>query len=77
VWEESIGILAEQSSYSLKNFAAHEFASKKFLSMGKEGSQIAGIEDIGDVVEDSELLDEPNEENKKCTDSWCCSVGQV
>ena len=30
--------------------------------MGKEGSQIIGIEDIGDVVEDSELLDEPDEE---------------
>ena len=39
VWEESIGILTEQSSYSLKNLIVHEFVSKKFLSMGKEGSQ--------------------------------------
>jgi len=62
VWEESIRILTEQSSYSLKNIVVREFASKKFLSMGKEGSQIIGIEDIGDVVEDSELLDEPDEE---------------
>ena len=54
--------MTEQSSYSLKNLIVHEFVSKKFLSMGKEGSQIIGIEDIGDVVEDSELLDEPDEE---------------
>ena len=62
VWEESIGTLTEQCSYSLKNFIVREFASKKFLSMGKEGSQIVSIEDIGDVVEDNELLDEPDEE---------------
>jgi len=28
VWEESIGILTEQSSYSLKKFVVREFASK-------------------------------------------------
>jgi len=31
-------------------------------SLRKEGPQIVGIEDIGDVVKDSELLDEPDEE---------------
>jgi len=35
VREESIGILTKQSSYSLKNIVVREFASKKFLSMGK------------------------------------------
>jgi len=54
VREESIGILTKQSSYSLKNIVVREFASKKFLSIGKEGSQIVGIEDIGDVVEDTQ-----------------------
>ena len=39
-----------------------EYASNNFLSMGKEGSQIISIADIGEVVEDDELLDDPDEE---------------
>ena len=42
LWEESIGTLTEQASYSLKNFVVREYASNKFLSMGKEGSQSSG-----------------------------------
>ena len=33
-----------------------EYASNKFLSMGKEGSQTIRIADTGEVVEDDELV---------------------
>lgn len=66
LWEENIGKLTVQSSYLLKNFAVREYASNKYLSMGKEGSDIIPIEDIGGVeIKDAQIY------------SWSCSLRQV
>ena len=61
LWEENIGKLEAGKSYKLENFMVREYASEKFLSMGREGSRIEAIADIGDIKDDGETSqDEDN-----------------
>ena len=46
-------------SYTLKSLLVKEFASTKFLSMARDGSEIVSIPDIGEVLSDSD--DDQNE----------------
>ena len=57
LWEENIGILDTNASYMLKNFLVKEYATIKFLSMAKEGSEIHPISDIGKVKDSEEITD--------------------
>ena len=49
LWEQYIGALQDGKSYKLNNFVVREYKNIKFLSMPREGSTIAEIEDIGEV----------------------------
>ena len=49
LWEKDIGQLQESVCYSLKGFMVKEYASSKFLSMSKNGSEVGQIPDIGQV----------------------------
>ena len=53
LWEEHVNTLEVDESYSLRNFVVREYASKKYLSMPKDGSQIVSIDDIGAVDNES------------------------
>ena len=55
-------MLEEQISYTIKYFVVREYASSKFLSMGREGSEIVTISDIGEVQEPEDDCDDPNKE---------------
>lgn len=63
LWEQDIDTLSVGSSYLLKNFEVHEFASKKFITKTKHGCEVVEIPDIGDTankptnVEDEEIKD--------------------
>ena len=50
LWEQDIDTLSVGSCYLLKIFQVHEFASKKFVSKAKEGSEAIPIPDIGNIV---------------------------
>ena len=49
LWQNDVGCLQEQESYTLKGFVVREYASAKYLSMAKNGSEIIPISDIGEV----------------------------
>lgn len=57
LWEEQIGSLQEQVSYTLENFTVREWGGAKYLSMDKESKvvQIADIEDVK-VLEDDQMI---------------------
>ena len=64
LWEQDIDTLSVGSSYLLKNFEVHEFASKKFITKAKHGCEIVPVPDIiGDIanrpseIEDEEIKD--------------------
>ena len=59
LWEQDMDSLSVGSSYLLKNFEVHEFASKKYITKARHGCEIIPIEDIGDVADKpSEVQDE-------------------
>ena len=63
VWRDvHIDTLVEGRCYLLKNFVIREYASRKFLSMAKEGSAVIPIGDIGATVEDDNLAEDGSEE---------------
>ena len=39
LWEENVGKLQEQCSYTLKDFVIREYACSRFLGFSQEGSQ--------------------------------------
>ena len=49
LWEENMVKLEFGKSYKLENFMVREYASNKFLSMGREGYRIEAIANIGDI----------------------------
>ena len=51
LWEEHIGSLEEGKSYCLECFRIAEYDSEKYLALCRDGSKIAIIEDIADVME--------------------------
>lgn len=51
LWEENIGKLDQNQSYTLKSFLVRDFCGKS-LTMGREGSEIRQIPDIGEVSKD-------------------------
>ena len=57
LWEDHIGSLLENCSYTLKNFVVREYGTK-YLSMPREGSEIISIEDIGEVEDFIDTLEE-------------------
>ena len=46
LWEQYIGALQDGKSYKLNNFVVREYKNIKFLSMPREGSTIAEVEDM-------------------------------
>ena len=60
------------SSYMLKNFEVHEFASKKFITKGKYGCEVIPILDIGEIAK------RPNEvEDEEITNAQIIGVPQL
>ena len=57
LWEDQIGTLQEHASYWLKNFIVREYASEKFLSLAKDGSEIETICDIGHTATSKEVVE--------------------
>ena len=49
LWEENVGKLQQQCSYTLKDFVIREYACSQFLGFSLEGSQILQIGDLGVV----------------------------
>lgn len=49
LWEENVGKLQQQGSYTLKDFVIREYACSRFLGFSQEGSQILPIADMGVV----------------------------
>lgn len=60
LWEEKIESLNEGDSYLLKNFVVQEYGTK-YSSMAKEGCEIVAVKDIGETVDDDEVLQDENE----------------
>ena len=60
LWEEKVNSMDEDISYSLQNVVVRQYRGKKYLSLGKTGSTIEEIKDIGEVVDyniDSDIED--------------------
>ena len=53
LWAENIGKLDDNQSYTLKSFLVREFGGKS-LTIGREGSEICPIPDIGEVAADDD-----------------------
>ena len=51
LWEQNIGKLEKNQSYTLKSFLVRDFCGKS-LTMAREGSDIRPIPDIGEVTQD-------------------------
>ena len=49
LWEENIGKLQQQSSYTLKDFIIGEYVCSRFLDLGQDGSEMKPLPDIGVV----------------------------
>ena len=48
-WEENVGVLKDGVGYHL-GFMVHEYGSKKYLLMARDGSLATVIGDIGDIM---------------------------
>lgn len=57
VWEGEIGKIEVDKSYKLSGMVVREFRRRKFLSTSKEKSTIKVVQDIGEVVTESESQD--------------------
>ena len=62
LWEDDIGLIKNHTNYSFEGFIVREYASKKYLSLSKNGSSIREVGEIVGVVDD-EL---PSDENCIC-----------
>lgn len=49
-WENDIGSLKVRQSYRLGGFLVRHFGHKRYLTMGRQGSTISDIDDIGEVA---------------------------
>ena len=49
LWEENVGKLQQQSSYTLKDIMIREYACSRFLGLGQDGSEMKPLTDIGVV----------------------------
>ena len=49
LWEQYVDSLNVDESYRLENFVVREYASQKYLSMPRSGSEITPIDNIGEV----------------------------
>ena len=49
LWEQYVDSLNVDESYRLENFVVREYASQKYLSMPRSGSEIIPIDNIGEV----------------------------
>ena len=65
LWEKDIDSMVPQKSYRLEGFLVRLFGNKRYLTMGRQGSKILDIEDIGEVclpdavAEDESEISEP------------------
>ena len=50
-WGDNIGLLSVDGSYKLSGLIVRTYQDEKYLSVPREGFHVAGVEDIGVVVE--------------------------
>ena len=50
LWENDIGLLRIRHSYSLEGFLVRLFGHKRYLTMGRQGSTVIDIDDLGEVA---------------------------